>query len=269
MPHLDVPGASLYYETDGHISNPAILLLHAGVANLRMWDPLIPQLAAGHFVIRFDERGYGQTTSEDVAFSDRQDARDVLDHLGVESALLVGGSRGGGIALDIALETPERATGVVMICSGPSGFPEVEGTPAEEEAWAEIEAVEESGDHAKSTRLATKFWSIGVGRDEADLDPAFVSTVYALNRPNAAYDERVGSELEPPAYDRLDQLAVPLLAIAGKADLSVMLVMQEYLVEHVPDAEGYLFHDAAHLPSVERPEEFAAVLTDWMMRNGL
>jgi pimeloyl-ACP methyl ester carboxylesterase len=62
---------------------------------------------------------------------------------------------------------------------------------------------------------------------------------------------------------------VPLLAVAGKADLSETVVVQEYLVEHVPEGEGYLFHDAAHLPSVERPEEFAAVLSDWMARKGL
>jgi pimeloyl-ACP methyl ester carboxylesterase len=77
MPHLDVNGASLYYETDGGISSPAVLLIHAGVATLRIWDPLVPALAADHFVVRFDTRGYGMTETEDVPFSNREDAIDL------------------------------------------------------------------------------------------------------------------------------------------------------------------------------------------------
>jgi pimeloyl-ACP methyl ester carboxylesterase len=270
MPHLDVPGATIYYETEGRIGDPAILLLHAGVATLRMWDPLVTQLAGDHFVIRFDERGYGRTTAENIEFSDRRDALEILDHLGVDRALLIGGSRGGGIALDLALETPARATGVVTICGGVSGFPDLEPTPAEEEAWARVEAAEASGDAAEAAREYVRFWTIGVGRDERDLDPAFVQLAYALHRPNAAHREDPPAiALDPPAYVRLDSLMVPLLAVAGKADLSETVVVQEYLVGHVPEGEGYLFHDAAHLPSVERPEEFAAVLSDWMARKGL
>ena len=131
MPHLDVDGATLYYETEGRASKPAVLLIHAGIAHLRMWDPIVPALAEGHFVIRFDSRGFGATTTEDVEFSDRTDARNVLDHLGVERALLIGCSRGGGIAIDLAVETPDRVSGLVTIGSGPSGFPYLEPTAAE------------------------------------------------------------------------------------------------------------------------------------------
>ena len=63
MPHLERDGATLYYETAGHRSAPAILLLHAGVATLRMWDAVVPSLSADHFVIRFDGRGFGATTA--------------------------------------------------------------------------------------------------------------------------------------------------------------------------------------------------------------
>jgi pimeloyl-ACP methyl ester carboxylesterase len=93
MPHIDVPGARLYYEADGHASAPALLLLHAGIANLRMWDPVIDALSAEHFVIRFDARGFGQSTADDVEYSERSDALYVLDHLGVEEATLIGCSR--------------------------------------------------------------------------------------------------------------------------------------------------------------------------------
>jgi len=98
MPQLDVNGASLYYETDGASEHPALLLIHAGIANLRMWDPQIAALAASHYVVRFDTRGYGQSETQNVDFSNRADALAVLDHVGVHKATIIGCSRGGSIA---------------------------------------------------------------------------------------------------------------------------------------------------------------------------
>ena len=90
MPRLDVPGASLYYETQGDPASPALLLIHAGIATLRMWDPQVAALAAHHYVIRFDTRGFGQTTTENVEFSNRADAAALLDHLGVARVTVIG-----------------------------------------------------------------------------------------------------------------------------------------------------------------------------------
>ena len=111
MPSLDVPGASLYYETDGQSLRLPLLLIHAGVATLRMWDPQIEALAQQHYVVRFDTRGYGKTETDDVPFSDRDDALALLDHLGIERATVIGCSRGGAIALDLAVEHPDRVRG--------------------------------------------------------------------------------------------------------------------------------------------------------------
>src|SRR6266545_7537422 len=119
--YLDVPGGQLYVEEDG--SGPPILLLHAGIANLRAWDAMVPGLtAAGFRAIRYDARGFGRSTTEDVSFSNRADAIAVLDALGVSRAALVGNSRGGQIAIDSALEFPDRVAALVTIGSGPGGF---------------------------------------------------------------------------------------------------------------------------------------------------
>jgi 3-oxoadipate enol-lactonase len=271
MPHLDLPGASLYYETDGHITSPAVLLLHAGIASLRMWDPLVPRLAGDHFVIRFDERGFGQTKTENTEFSDRQDARDLLDHLGIDQAVVVGSSRGGSIALDLAVETPARVTGVMTIGSGPSGFPEAELTEAETAAFETIDSLFTAGEWHQLMRAETEIWAFGPTRRASELDPAFVEVAYEVHRPNAAHwsEEPVDLELDPPAYGRVAGITVPVLATVGDLDVSVCLDQQVFLVESIPNAEGYIFADSAHLPSLEHQDEFAAVLTGWMRRNGL
>lgn len=271
MPHVDVPGAELYYETDGHSSAPALLLIHAGVANLRMWDPLVATLADRHYVVRYDTRGFGQTSADDVPFSDRDDAYHLLAHLGVPSATLIGCSRGGGIAIDIALESPERVSGLVTIGSGPSGFPDTELTDAEDAFVDPIDEAFAAGDWPRVNRMLVQLWSIGVERDEKSLDPAFVRTAYELNRPNLAHagHKRVSTPLDPPAFDRVCDIDVPTLFTVGEFDLSEALTQQAYLVDAVPGAEGYIFSETAHLPSVEHPDEFLDVLTDWLARHEL
>lgn len=271
MPHLDVNGAALYYETDGHISHPAVLLIHAGVANLRMWDPLVPALSDDHFVVRYDTRGFGSTRSQNAPFSDRTDARDILDHLGLERATIVGCSRGGGIAIDFTLEHPERSAGLVTIGAGPSGFPDIEPTDREDEILDAMDRAYEARDWAALNELEVRLWTIGPLREQSSLEPGFVDLAYSLNRANLSHvDERpVPIQLDPPAYDRLVDIAVPTLVTVGEDDVTADLAAFEYLAATVPRVTSARFADAAHLPSVERPEAFNRVLVGWLALHAL
>lgn len=271
MPHLDVNGASLYYETDGHISSPAVLLIHAGIATLRMWDPQVAALAAGHFVVRFDTRGYGQTETEDVPFSNREDAIDLLDHLGIARATVIGCSRGGSIAIDLAVAHPDRVAGLVTIGSGPGGFPEIGLTDREDEFFDELDRLDEAEDWDALARREVELWDFGPNRSAADLDPAFVATAYELNAVNArhAAENPTPIPLEPPAYDRVVDIAVPALIMVGDHDLSPTLAQYEYLVSTIPRADGCRFPDSAHIPSVEQPADFERVLLEWLDAHDL
>jgi len=271
MAHLDVPGAALYYETAGHVSAPALLLLHAGIAHLRMWDPQVVALAAHHYVIRFDARGFGRTAAEDVPFSNRADAVALLDHLGVDHATLIGCNRGGMIALDLAVEHPERVAGLVTIGAGPSGFPEVELSEAEDVIFDALDAAFAAQDSEAISRLQVRLWAVGPLRQEEDIDPAFLQTAQAMSLDNAAhFDEHPRPQpLDPPAADRVVEITVPALVTVGEFDLTPSLAEYEYLLEVLPQASGCTFRDAAHLPSVEHPEEFQRVLVSWLARNGL
>ena len=271
MPFLDVEGARIYYEADGQPSSPPLLLIHAGIANLRMWDPQVPALAADHFVIRFDTRGFGQTETENVAFSNRSDALAVLDHLGVEQATLIGCSRGGSIALDIAVETPSRVRGVVTIGSGPSGFPDIELTEREDELFDELDDLLEAKDWINLARREAALWDFGPDRLAEDLDQEFVATAYELHEANARHflESPTSIPLDPPAYDRVVDIEVPCLIMVGDHDVSETLAQYEYLVTTIPNADGCRFPDAAHIPNVEQPAEFERVLLDWLGKHSL
>ncbi|MEX1079974.1 MAG: alpha/beta fold hydrolase [Homoserinimonas sp.] len=271
MPHLDVTGASLYYETEGSDSAPALLLIHAGIASLRMWDPQVPALAQDHYVVRYDTRGFGNTSTEDIEFSDQADALAILDHLGVDRATVIGCSRGGRIAIDLAVEHPVRVRGLVTIGSGPSGFPDTELTPEEDAISDRMDAAFEAKDWEELGNLEVKLWAIGPARREEDLDADFVAKAYELNSLNLRHAEEAASHipLEPPAFDRVVDIDVPALILVGDHDVSECLAQYEYLSTTLPKADSARFPRSAHLPNVEQPDEFERILRQWLAQHGL
>src|SRR5690554_3804581 len=271
MPHLDVNGGRLYYETEGKADAPALLLIHAGIASLRMWDPQVPALAQDHFVIRYDTRGFGETTTDDIEFSDHADALAILDHLGVERATVIGCSRGGRIAIDLAIEHPARVSGLVTIGSGPSGFPDTELTPEEDAISDRMDAAFEAQDWKALGDLEVRLWSIGPARREEDLNPEFVARAYELNSVNLkhAAEAAIHVPLEPPAFDRVVDIDVPTLVLVGDHDVSECLAQYEYLSTAIPRADSARFPGSAHLPNVEQPEEFERILRQWLAQHSL
>ena len=99
-------------------SGPVVVLLHAGVADLRMWDHQAAALAADHRVVRCDLHGFGQTPlTPGEPYSDAEDVVRLLDELGVGEFALVGASQGGDVALQVASAVPERVTRLVLLCA--------------------------------------------------------------------------------------------------------------------------------------------------------
>jgi len=99
-------------------------LLHSSVCDRRMWDPQWPVLAAaGYRVVRCDFRGFGDSPVADRPYGDAGDVMDLLDHLGIERAALVGSSYGGQVALDVAATRPDAVTALVLLCSALPGHP--------------------------------------------------------------------------------------------------------------------------------------------------
>ena len=149
---MHVPGGALHVVDDG--AGRPVVLLHAGVADSRSWDGMVPFLLdAGLRVVRYDARGYGRSRTDDVEFSNVEDLVAVLDHLGISRALLVGNSRGGLIAINAALDVPERVVGVVGVAAALGGFTGT-STPLEEALFEELERLEESIFRTTPTRAS-------------------------------------------------------------------------------------------------------------------
>jgi 3-oxoadipate enol-lactonase len=264
---VDVDGGRLYYEVDGE--GKPLLFIHAGVANLRMWDDQVAALAPEYRVIRYDTRGFGRTETDDVGFSNRADAAAVLDHLGVESAVVVGASRGGIIALDFALEFPERVDALVVAAGGVGGYSA--GEDDESEAlWEEVERRWEAKDWEWLTDFDTAFWVDGPGQPTDRVDPRIRSTVEEWIRTNYEAEKVEGQPivLDPPAAQRLDDLRIPVLVMVGDLDEPATVAACTYLAEQVVDGRLEIFEGGAHMFNMEQPDRFNDTLLGFLSSVG-
>ncbi len=263
-----VPGGELYYERRG--SGPPVVLVHAGVADLTMWEPQVADLEADHTVVAFDGRGFGRSRTEAVEFSPVDDLGAVFDHVGAERTVLVGCSRGGQHCLDLTLESPHRVAALVWVCGGVSGS-QHQG-PAEEAAIFErIEALWEARRIDELVDLETHVWVDGPLQPEGRAAAAVRERVRRMIHAIETRDEPEPAVLPAPrpAAGRLGEVACPTLVVIGALDTSGTRASADLLTRSVAGCKRVDFPDAAHLPSLEHPERFNAALRDFLSRHGL
>ena len=121
---IEVKNSRIYYEDRG--SGKSLGLIHAGYLDSRMWDNQIEALGKGRRLIRYDVRGFGKSGKAGEEYSDYLDLKALLDHLGIDRAIILGVSNGGRIALDFAVECPDRVSALILVNSGVRGI-EIEG----------------------------------------------------------------------------------------------------------------------------------------------
>jgi 3-oxoadipate enol-lactonase len=263
---VSVPGGRLFVVDEG--DGPPVVLLHAGIVDLRAWDAFVPHLVeAGFRAVRYDTRGWGRSTTEDVAYSNRADLVAVLDALGLDRAALAGNSRGGQIAFDTAVEFPDRIIAVAGIGAGLGGF-EGHATPEEIALFDEMERLEEAEpkDLEAIVAINTRLWVDGPwqppGRAPAWIAGHVRETSRLLAEPGHVFGRPIA--LAPPAAERLGDLRCPVLAVAGLLDVSDVAETAHHLEAHAPDARAVLLPDVAHLIGMERPAELAALIVDFL-----
>jgi len=271
-----INGATLAYETAGEgtplvgapaaatpiASRPPVVLIHAGIADSRMWDDLFAALRPAFTVTRYDLRGFGRTPPAPGLFAHHEDLAALLLHLGIGRAALVGCSIGSRIALDFALSYPEWVARLVMISPTVSGF-RYDGPPPPQAA--ELDAADAAGDLARVNELEMQIWVDGPRRAPDQVSPAVRALAAQMNAVALA-NEGVGEEApaRPPATERLSELAVPLLVITGELDAAKTQATAEHLQAALPHARRAVVPAAAHLPGMEQPELVNRLVIDFL-----
>ena len=226
---------------------PAVMLVHAGVADARMWARQVDELAQDHRVITVDLRGYGETPVEPAAkYPDAGDLLDVLDELGVDTVAAVGASYGGYVVQQAASRQPERFSRLVLICAPTDNVQPTEDLRA---VWNEENQLLEAGDVDAATDLMVRSWIGPDADDEArELLRAMQKRAYELQLAAGDVDNEE-YEVEP------ETISAPVRLITGAHDFQFFADCATYLEERLPNVERIDLPWAGHLPTLERPSE--------------
>jgi 3-oxoadipate enol-lactonase len=244
-----------------------VVLIHAGIADSRMWGPQLRSFAPRHRVIAPDLPGFGETPLEADVVDYRAFTRRALDEAGMERAALVGTSLGARIAVELALESPERVSALVLVGPGLGGHEWSEEVQAFGE---EEEAALARGDLDAAVEANLRLWLAGPRRSLDAVDGEARELVAQMQR--RAFEQQGDrtwelAPLEPPASTRLADVQAPTLVLTGDEDVGDIHEIADKLAAEIPGAERATMADAAHLPNLERPDEFDRIVLAFLERT--
>jgi 3-oxoadipate enol-lactonase len=245
----------------------SVLLLHAGIADCRMWQPQIDALTSSGFrVLAPDLRGFGDHRLEPRPFSHLRDVEALL----AAPAAVIGCSQGGRVALELAVYRPDLVELLVVIAPGLPGWEWSEDVRA---MWAEEEAAYDRGDFEAAAETSLRLWLDRPTRARGDVDPEIREAVremvlrsYEMQRGAWEAGAREEEVLGDPVSDRLREIGCPTLVIVGEDDVPDMLAIAEHVAGSIDGARLTTIRRAAHLPSLERPDEVNPVLLTFLER---
>jgi 3-oxoadipate enol-lactonase len=245
----EVHGTKLYYETAG--KGPAVVLVHGGLVDSRLWNDQMKEFAKHHRVVRYDLRGFGRSAAAPQPFSHIEDLRALMDFLKIERATVVGLSLGGIIAADFALEHPERIDRLVLVGAGLRG----DKQPPDKDA---IKAYE-----AASKGIAEEFVNVtmksGLYATVREGTPAYTRLRQMLLENFKAVSTFAPGFLKYPAQptiERLGQIKAATLVIIGGEDAQSLKNVAGTLVAGIRGARKVVIPGASHHPPVETPDKF-------------
>jgi pimeloyl-ACP methyl ester carboxylesterase len=235
-------GTDKIWAEDSGGTGPVLVLLHEGVGDARMWDPVWADLTAARRVIRYDVRGFGRSPAATEEFTLLGDLTAVLDHFNIGSAHLAGCSMGGGTALELALADPGRVRSLVLLCPGIGGYP----YPDTPELDAACEALAAVGDDEGIVRLLLEVWG------QAGDDPFVTEQMRSAMR---AWESEEQFEREgEPTFDRLGELRVPTVLMVGDQDDLGLIASNEAAAQRIPGCELIRMPGVDHYPTVRAPK---------------
>ena len=252
----EVNGTRLFYESGGR--GPAVVLIHGGLVDSRLWDGQMRPLSKRFRVVRYDLRGYGQSAAPSEPFSHLEDLRGLLDFLKIEKAALVGLSLGGIIAADFALEHPERVERLVLVGPGLRG----DKQPPPKDAAASLEAMSRGPEAFADASMKRELYAaVRPGSDaHARLRRMLLENFKALSSLRPGFLKYP----EPPTAERLADIKPPTLVLIGSRDGRNLLNIADTLAANIPGARKVTIPGASHHPPVETPAELNRALLDFL-----
>lgn len=260
MRMADLGGVRLQYHLEGDPQGAPLVLIHALGADLRLFDALVPLLPPGLRVLRYSLRGHGLSDAPEPPYSMGALVRDterLMDHVGMRDAVVLGVSIGGMVAQGLAVKRLDLVRGLVM-----SNTAVKIGTP---QIWHErIAAAEAAGLEALAPGVIER-WFPKAFRDTPE---AAAWRNMIARTPLAGYIGCAAAIGGTDFFTTTASLRLPVLGIAGSEDGSTPPDLVRESTSLVPGSRFELIRGAGHVPCVDRPEAYAAVLAQFLSDIG-
>lgn len=257
---LDLGDVQLNYRIDGDPNGAPVVFSNSLGTDYRLWDQILPLLPEGLRIIRYDKRGHGLSSCPDTPFTMGGLVRDVeqlLDHLEVKDCLFVGLSVGGLIAQGLAVKRMDLVRAMVISNTGAKI-----GTA---QMWQDrIDGVRNGGVEALADSVMERWFS-----KPFRATPELVAWRNMLTRtPDEGYIGCSQAISGTDFYASTATLGLPTLAIAGSEDGATPPDLVRETAALIKGSKFHLVRGAGHLPCVEKPEEYAKVLSDFIRETG-
>jgi 3-oxoadipate enol-lactonase len=261
---ISANGITVNYTLDGPANAPVVTLSHSLAADLSMWDPQMPALTARYRILRYDTRGHGGTDAPAGAYSLEQlaqDARGLLEALGIGRTHWIGLSMGGMIGQTLALSSPDLFASL-SLCDTSSRIP-VEAKPlwGERIKTAETQGMEPLVEPTIGRWFTAPFVS---GRKEV------VDRVRAMIRATkpAGYAGCCHAISALDLTEKIPAIKMPTLIVVGEEDQGTPVAASRTMHEKIAGSELVILKSASHLSNMEQPEEFTRAITTFLARVG-
>ncbi|MDQ2094594.1 3-oxoadipate enol-lactonase [Rhodalgimonas zhirmunskyi] len=251
---------ALHYRLDGPSDGAPVIFANSLGTDLRLWDPVLPHLPAGLRILRYDKRGHGLSEAPVGPYSMGmlvRDAERLMEHVGMRDAVIVGLSIGGMIAQGLAVKRLDLIRGMVL-----SNTAAKIGQPA---MWAErIAAIRADGLESVADATMERWFS----RDFRTTPELALWRNMLARQPLEGYAGCAAAISGTDFYTPTSGLRLPCLAVAGSEDGSTPPDLVRETADLIPGSRFALIRRAGHLPCVEKPEEYAALLAGFLRDIG-
>jgi len=259
--YCDVSGGKIYYEAAGQ--GHALVLIHGGQLDRRMWDEQFQFFSPKYKVIRYDVRGFGNSPAATKPFSSHEDLAALLKCVKVDKAYIVGLSLGGRIAIDFALAHPEMVDALIPVAPGLSGF-NFGNDPNE---LAILKAAQ-AGDFQKATDLWLQSGYMAPAMKNPQIAPRIRQL--ALDNAHANLDNfLLDKDVFSSAIERLSEIKVPTLIVVGSADVQAIHEITGLLHARIAHAQEVVIQGAGHMINMERPQEFNSAVLEFLEKQSV
>ncbi len=263
MDAVRVNGVVLHHAVEGPAAAPALVFSNSLGSDFRIWDRLVACLDGQFHIVRYDKRGHGLSGAPPAPYrmdDHVDDLAALLDHLRVDQAVICGVSVGGMIAQDLAARRPERIAALVL-CDTAARI----GTP---DLWNErIAAIEDAGIESIADAIIERWLSARFRAARPEETAAWRNML--VRTPVAGYTGTCAAIRDADLTAATRNLTMPVLGVCGSEDGATPPDLVRETIGLIAGARFEAIDGAGHLPSIERPEILAGLMTDFLGEIGI